>query len=81
METERNVKPKEQQRFAEELAARLESARVEPDFEHLILVVSPEFLGMLRSKLTNLTSDCVVASINKDLTRATAAEIASHLPA
>jgi len=80
VEVERSAKQPEKLRFAHELAQRLDDARAQPEFRRLVLMASPEFLGLLRSKLSDPTSECVVASINKDLTRLEPSEIAGHLP-
>ncbi|KAA0010815.1 host attachment protein [Billgrantia pellis] len=61
--------------FAKEIAQRLYQARVGNDMEKLILVAPPRFLGVLRDKLDAPTSKLVLHSVDKDLTKASLADI------
>lgn len=65
--------------FAKLLARKLEHARVQNQFQRLVLVAPPRFLGMLRSSLDGPTSQLVVGSINKDLAASKEAELIKHL--
>lgn len=56
--------------FANLIADKLEHARTQHEYQQLVLVSPPEFLGMLRKKLTDQCSKLVTKSIDKDLTLA-----------
>ena len=58
----------ESRKFAQQLAARLNHARATNEFERLILVAPPKFLGMLREELDAPTTKTIVASVHKDYT-------------
>ncbi|WP_104203017.1 host attachment protein [Billgrantia saliphila] len=61
--------------FAKEIAQRIYQARVSNDMEKLILVAPPRFLGVLRDKLDAPTSKLILHSVDKDLTKASLADI------
>lgn len=61
--------------FAKEIAQRIYQARVGNDMEKLILVAPPRFLGVLRDKLDAPTSKLILHSVDKDLTKASLADI------
>ncbi len=65
------VEPKkvEETRFAHELAQMLESGRTSHCYEHLILVSSPHFMGLLRGACNDRIHDCITACIEKDYTQ------------
>jgi protein required for attachment to host cells len=66
--------------FAREVASRADTGRMHGDFERLVLVASPDFLGTLRKKLPGPTAKLVDRTIDKNLTQLSAAEIRRHLP-
>ena len=53
--------------FARRLADHLQTARGRNEFEQLVLIADPRFLGMLRDHLDDVTLDCVIASVDKNL--------------
>lgn len=55
-------------RFARELAHLLEQARHARQFERLLLVAPPHFLGVLRRTIGDGVAALVVGSMSKDLT-------------
>jgi len=65
--------------FARGLAEKLKHARVQNQFEGLVLVAPPRFLGLLRSSLDGPTSRLVVGSVHKDLATSKEAELIKHL--
>lgn len=65
--------------FARALADKLRRARVQNEFERLVLVAPPRFLGLLRSSLDGPTSQLVVGSVHKDLASSNEAELIRHL--
>ena len=66
--------------FAREVATRADAGRMQGDFERLVLVASPDFLGTLRKKLTTPTAKLVDRTIDKNLTQLSPPEIRRHLP-
>jgi protein required for attachment to host cells len=66
--------------FAREVATRADAGRIQGDFERLVLVAAPDFLGTLRKKLPAPTAKLVDRTIDKNLTQLSAAEIRRHLP-
>jgi protein required for attachment to host cells len=65
--------------FARALADKLKHARVENQYERLVLVAPPRFLGLLRSSLDGPTAQLVVGSIDKDLASSKEGELIEHL--
>lgn len=57
----------EAQKFARQLADRLEKGLNEHDYEKLVLVAPPQFLGLLKSTLTTQVSKHVEDTFSKDL--------------
>lgn len=74
-----DAKKQERINFALEVADFLEKSRSENKFEKLVVIASPEFMGELRSKLSDKIITCVELSIDKDLTSKTAEEIQQHI--
>lgn len=65
--------------FARELGDKLEQARTQNEFERLVLVAPPQFLGLLRSALDSPTSQLVVGSLDKDLAASKQDELEQQL--
>ena len=70
----------EAESFAREIAGRIDAARKSRDFEQLILVAPPHFLGLLRRYLTPACAATVVATVNKNLVQHQLPDIRDHLP-
>lgn len=58
----------EMARFAKRLAGTLEQGAVGGRFDELVLVVPPQFLGLLRSKLHPKVEERILTTLTKDLT-------------
>lgn len=81
MEAPTDPHDQEAQRFAHELAERLQVHHNAHDFDGLVLVAPPRFLGFLRQALDEQVAKQVLGSVDLDLTRIyDAAEVQSHLP-
>jgi len=65
--------------FARTLTGKLQSARAENQYERLVLVAPPRFLGLLRSSLDGPTAQLVVGSVSKNLATSKEAELIEHL--
>lgn len=75
MENEMDPKKNEADRFAKELADYLDKARANRQFEQLVLIAAPEFLGLLRKHLTPETLKLLARAVSKNLVRADEAVI------
>ncbi len=67
-------------RFARELAAKLETARVADRYDHLFLAAAPKFLGLLRDELSGDTAAMVRGEYAKNWIHDDAKTIRAHLP-
>ena len=65
--------------FARALADKLQRARVRNQYERLVLVAPPRFLGLLRASLDGPTAPLVVGSLDKDLATSDEAELIGQL--
>ncbi|MGB5132804.1 MAG: host attachment protein [Steroidobacteraceae bacterium] len=66
--------------FARRIAAELSAAKQGRQFDRLVLIVAPSFLGTLRKALPKSLQSDVVAEIAKDLQDPSDAEVREHLP-
>lgn len=65
--------------FARELANKLQHGRMQNEFERLVLVAPPRFLGLLRSSIDTPTQQLVVGSLDKDLAKVKEADLVGHI--
>jgi len=65
--------------FAKRIADRLELVRAKGEWEQLILIATPEFLGVLRQQLSAKVAKLVSKTIDKNLVQKTEAEIRQYL--
>jgi protein required for attachment to host cells len=79
MEPSTPPKEVEAERFAQELAAVLETGHGRNSFEQLILVAPPQFLGLLRKCLNAPLAKRIVATVDKDLTQVHERELPERL--
>ena len=68
-------------RFARRIARRLDAARRKDEFEELIVVAGPPFLGLVRKELSRPTRARVVHEIRKDLVHGPSPVLREHLSA
>lgn len=66
--------------FVREIVEYLTHARQEHQFDKLILVAPPLFLGVLRKHIPKALKQLVACEIDKDYTKLTSDEIRTHLP-
>jgi len=66
--------------FARAIARHLEASRVKKDFEQLVIVAAPSFLGLLREQLSATCRKLVAFELNKNLVQQSPDEIRAHLP-
>jgi protein required for attachment to host cells len=77
---ERSPRRHEAEVFARRIAAELERALRRGDFEGLILMSGPAFLGLLREVLPDSIKATLVAEVAKDLVHEGIDSIIAHLP-
>ncbi len=77
------VEPKRQEAilFARQIADCLESAAVKGEYEELILIAAPEFLGVLRESLSPVAEKRVVKTVNKNIVHQDEAAIREYVAA
>ncbi len=69
----------EAEHFAQRLVDFLEAAIAKRDYDQLVLVAPPHFLGMLKKKLGQQAAKKLLLSIDKDLSKFPTAEIRERL--
>lgn len=74
-----DAKEVEAMKFARELAKRLDKGRVEHEFDRLVLVAPPHFLGLLKGTLDGEVKKLLAHTIDKDLTSVQARELPERL--
>lgn len=79
MEPATQPKEVEAQRFAQELAQQLQSGRTGNQYDRLVLVAPPSFLGLLRDNLDGPTAGLILDTLNKDYTKSDGRELVTHL--
>jgi protein required for attachment to host cells len=68
-------------RFARRIARRLDDARRKDEFDHLVVVAGPPFLGLVRQALSGPTRARVAREIPKDLVHSAPEVLARRLAA
>lgn len=81
IEREDGPRHREAVRFARRIARRLDEARRKDEFDQLIVVAGPPFLGLVRDELSRPTRARVVHEIRKDLVHSSLEALRRHLPA
>ena len=81
IERENDPRHREAIRFAKRIARRLDDARRRDEYEELIVVAGPPFLGLVRAELSRPTRQRVVHEIRKDLVHSPVEALREHLPA
>ena len=74
------LKNHERTEFARTIGDHLNSARNKGQFNKLILMSPPKFLGDLRKNLGNETNKYVISEVDKNLVRHTVKDIQAHMP-
>lgn len=72
-------KQNEAQFFAQQLAHELNQGRCSQQFENLVLIAPPAFMGLLNEKMDEQTGKLVGSRLNKDYTQITAKELVDQL--
>ncbi len=69
MENEVDPKKHEAEMFAKQIADHLDKARAKGEFEALIVIAPPEFLGLLRKHVNPVTTKTMAKAVSKNLVR------------
>ena len=77
---ENDPRREEAVRFARRIACRLDDALKRGEFEELVVVAGPPFLGLVRHELSDQARQRVVHEIRKDLVHSPVEALRSHLP-
>ncbi len=79
MERPSDPRRNNQQEFAHEIAAHIDSAANKNEFDRLVVVAAPQMLGALRQSLSNAARAKVSGELSKDLTRLPLHKLPDHL--
>ena len=66
--------------FSKQIALHLDESRKNQDYNQLIIVAAPSFLGLLREQLSSATSKLITLELDKNLGKESAESIRQHLP-
>jgi protein required for attachment to host cells len=77
---ENDPRRREALRFAKRISRRLDEARRKGEFDELVVVAGPPFLGMMRGELSRPTRQRVVHEIHKDLVHSPVESLQGHMP-
>jgi protein required for attachment to host cells len=80
IERENDPRWQEAVRFARRISCRLDDALRRGEFDELIVVAGPPFLGLIRSELSRPARERVVHEIRKDLVHGPVEALRTHLP-
>ena len=79
-EGERSPRKHEAVNFARQIADQLEAARREGQFDRLVLMAAPTFLGLLRKALSQPVRAIIFAEVHKDLVHQEVSVVREQLP-
>ncbi|HUN25754.1 MAG TPA: host attachment protein [Steroidobacteraceae bacterium] len=77
---ERSPRKHEAELFARHIAADLEKAQATQQFDRLVIMAAPAFLGLLRAALPHSVRSRVAAEVPKDLAHQPPTAVREHLP-
>jgi len=80
IERENQPRQREAVRFARRISRRLDESRRKGEYDELIVVAGPTFLGLMRQQMSRPTRERVVLEIRKDLVHSPVASLRQHLP-
>lgn len=77
---ERSSNKQEQIRFAHHIAEEIDHARLNHDFDRLVIIAGPKMLGMIREALPNANRAFIAAEVSKDLIQMDEQAISAYIP-
>lgn len=78
--SERNPRKVEARRFARRIARALDVARRQDEYDRLVIMAPPAFLGLLREELPAAVHTLLAAEIGKDLVHEPPEALGTYLP-
>jgi protein required for attachment to host cells len=78
---ERSPRKHEDELFARRIAAEIERAYAHGQFDRLLIMAEPGFLGVMRAALSRVIDARLVAEVPKDLVRENERDLSSYVPA
>lgn len=81
MEQATDPKEQEAQAFATEITQQIDRGQREGNFDSLVLVAPPKFLGRLRSKLSKSARNALIGELDKNLVETDTKTIERHVSA
>lgn len=79
METHLSPQQNEAEHFAKEVAQHLDLKHRKNSFQHLHIVATPTFLGLIRKSIHPQTQKSILSEVDKDLVDESPLHIASYL--
>jgi protein required for attachment to host cells len=76
---ENDPRHREAMAFARRIARRLDEARRRDEYDDLVVVAGPAFLGLMREELSGPTRARIVSEVHKDLVHGPVEELRLHL--
>jgi protein required for attachment to host cells len=80
LDPKEQIRNEEAQRFARELARQLATGLQNRQYDRLVVMAAPAFLGILRGLLSKPVVDAVVAEVPKNLVSHDVADVEAHIP-
>lgn len=77
---ERSPRKHEAHQFARKIVAELDKAHSAGEFDRLVLMAGPTFLGLLRESLPKTLEHVIVAQVNKDVVHQPEGTIVTYVP-
>lgn len=77
---ERRPRRHEAELFARQIAGQLEQAQRNAEFDRLVVMAAPAFLGLLRKVLPGSVRPHIAAEVGKDLVSEPPASVRAHIP-
>jgi len=77
---ERRPRRHEAEAFARQIAGELQRGQRDCEFDAIIVIAGPLFLGLLRDALSDAVRSIVVAEVKKDLVHQSPHVVVKHLP-
>lgn len=80
IEPHTSLREKHAMQFADLLCDTIRQGHIENQYDQLVLMAPPRFLGVLRDRLDEHALKCVVAEVSSDLLALSPAELRAYLP-
>jgi protein required for attachment to host cells len=80
IEPHTSLREKHALQFADLLRDAIRQGRLDDQYDQLVLMAPPRFLGVLRDRLDDQTLKCVTAEVGSDLLALSPTELRAYLP-